>query len=236
MIDGFGRAVHAQQITSLDGVELGEETAVARGHGQCCGLVLHRAGITWASAHEQVPAAQQQQTVLPDEPGASARLALGGGSDPVDDIAGAANAPETDLQLSPQTVRLSPPGPGRLAVRADPIEHGGGTIIVLGQHQSGGDCQTEGRFERPLLLLQRDESPQRRGIVSAIALEQDPHGLGELSLTVVEGILRCFGQLHQFLRVGILASFAVAECQRQLQAGDFGGSLRRFTSAPRHQQ
>src|SRR5699024_6728059 len=56
-------------------------------------------------------------------------------------------------------VRLSPPGPGRFADRADPIEHGGGTIIVLGQHQSGGDCQTEGRFERPLLLLQRDESP-----------------------------------------------------------------------------
>src|SRR5699024_6955047 len=58
MIDGFGRAVHAQQITSLDGVELGEETAVARGHGQCCGRVLRRASITWASAHEQVPAAQ----------------------------------------------------------------------------------------------------------------------------------------------------------------------------------
>src|SRR5699024_5291530 len=70
----------------------------------------------------------------------------------------------------------------------------------------------------------------RRGIGSAIALEQDPHGLGELSLTVAEGILRCFGQLHQFLRIGILASFTVAECQRQLEAGDFSGSLCRFTS------
>ncbi len=99
-----------------------------------------------------------------------------------------------------------------------------------------GDGESEARSDRILVFLQARESGERRSVLPAVAVEQDAHGLCKLRLTVAEMLCGGFGQCQKLSRSGEFASFAVTECQSQLQTRHLGGRLLRFIPAPRREQ
>ena len=91
---------------------------------------------------------QQLDPILPDDDEPSALVGLRFRDEPVDDVDGLADSAEAQFQISADTVHLPLPDPGRGTGLTDVVEHSRGGFIMLGEHQSLGDGESEARPDR----------------------------------------------------------------------------------------
>ncbi|SIG84979.1 Uncharacterised protein [Mycobacteroides abscessus subsp. abscessus] len=228
MAHGLSGVSHPQQAASLQGVELGEQAAVLRRRRQGGELLLDGFGVACGTVHEQRPRPEDEDPVGPHAGQGDAVC-----DDGADEFVGQPQTARTHGCLGLQAARLQSPDRSVPAAATEEGERGLGRVEVLGEHEPRGDREDEFGVEVvAVVVAQGREAPHRRPVRPAGALEPDRRRLEQPAPVLAEVVDGPARLPQQLFGLRVLAAFAAAHAQGELEEGDLGGRLGAFPLRP----